>query len=78
MPLKLLAVQSLLTHKIDYWGDGTLAPAVCKILNVAQAEYKICEMCWVARAQYVPGQWANLPMGVCTVRRGVKLCLLGW
>lgn len=55
VPLKLLAVQSLITHRIDYWGDGTLAPAVCKILDTAQVDYKICEVCWVARARCVPG-----------------------
>ena len=55
-PLKLLAVQSIMTHRIDYWGDGTLAPAICKILDMSQSEYKICEQCWVAKSLRVQGE----------------------
>ena len=56
IPLKLLAVQSIMTHRIDYWKDGSLAPAVCKILDMSQSEYKICDKCWTAMPLREPGE----------------------
>ena len=49
VPLKLLAVRSIMISRIDYWTSESLAPAVCKILDMSQSQYKICDKCWVAK-----------------------------
>ena len=55
VPLKLLAVQSIMISKIDYWSSVNLAPAVCKILDMCQSEYKICDHCFAAIPHHRPG-----------------------
>ena len=49
VPLKLLAVRSIMISRIDYWDSSSLAPAVCKVLDMSQTQYKICDKCWVAK-----------------------------
>lgn len=41
VPLRLLAVQTVMTSGMDYWRLENLAPAVCKSLDSAQEQYKI-------------------------------------
>lgn len=54
-PLKLLALQQIMTSRIDYWNSKSLAPVVCKILDNAQSQFKICDHCFVAKPLEVQG-----------------------
>ena len=55
-PLKLLALQQIMTSRIDYWNSRSLAPVVCKILDNAQSQFKICDHCFVAKPLEVQGK----------------------
>ena len=57
-PLKLLALQRIMTSRIDYWESSSLAPVVCKILDNAQSQFKICDHCFVAKPLEVRGECA--------------------
>ena len=55
-PLAILAVQSIMVSKIDYWSNsGSIAPAVCRTLDLAQMEYRICDHCFTARHERIKG-----------------------
>ena len=61
-PLKLLAIQSIMISKLDYWSSATLAPAVCRTLDLAQTGYTICDNCWIARPVGKPGKPNKHPL----------------
>lgn len=45
LPLKLLAVQQVLTNRTNYWEMGRVAPAICKMIDLVQSKYRICDSC---------------------------------
>ena len=53
--LKLLAVHSVLRNKLDYWSDSAVAPVLCKVLDLTQAEYRVCDQCCNSVHRDVPG-----------------------
>lgn len=49
VPLKLLAVRAVMTQRLDYWANCEVAPALCRVLDISQTEYKICDNCCSAQ-----------------------------
>lgn len=49
VPLKLLAVRAVMTERLDYWANSKVAPALCRVLDISQTEYKICDNCCSAQ-----------------------------
>ena len=49
VPLKLLAVRAVVTERLDYWAHDEVAPALCRVLDISQTEYKICDDCCSAK-----------------------------
>ena len=49
VPLQLLAVRAVMTERLDYWANHEVAPALCRVLDVSQNEYKICDNCCAAQ-----------------------------
>ena len=49
VPLKLLAVRAVMTQRLDYWANSEVAPALCRVLDISQKEYKICDNCCSAQ-----------------------------
>ena len=59
VPLKLLAVRAVVTERLDYWGHREVAPALCRVLDLSQTEYKICDNCCSAQPLDVTGACAR-------------------
>ena len=59
VPLKLLAVQAVMTGQVDYWAHGEVAPALCRVLDVSQNEYKICDNCCSAKPLDMRGMFSG-------------------
>ena len=49
VPLRLLAVRAVMTERLDYWARSEVAPALCRVLDNSQMEYKICDNCCSAQ-----------------------------
>ena len=56
VPLKLLAVRAVMTERLDYWANREVAPALCRVLDISQTEYKICDNCCSAQPLDVTGK----------------------
>ena len=74
VPLKLLAVRAVMTERLDYWANKEVAPALCRVLDISQTEYKICDNCCSAQPLDMTGAYAyrEKPWGraFCPLFRG--------